>query len=79
MSSNTNTNTNTNINIGGKIQNSTSYIKRFANSLNYPIRNAVQPIFAKGISPYPSLGFINIKSFNNFDSTSQISALTSTL
>jgi hypothetical protein len=69
---------NANINVGGKIQNSTSYIKRFANSLNYPIRNAVLPIFAKAIAPYPSLGMINIKSFNNFDSTSQISSLTST-
>jgi hypothetical protein len=64
-----------NINYGGKISNSTAYVKRLTNSLNYPIRNGYLPIFVKASSPYPSIGIYNIKSFNNFDSTSPLSSL----
>lgn len=68
-------NTSANVNYGGKISNSTAYVKRLTNSLNYPIRNGYLPIFVKATAPYPSIGYYNIKSFNNFDSTSQVSSL----
>ena len=68
--------TSVNVNYGSKIANTTSYIKRFQNSLNYPIRNANLAIFVKATPPYPSLGYYNIKSFNNFDRTTLASSLT---
>jgi hypothetical protein len=70
------TNSSSNANYGGKISNRTSYIKDFANSINYPIRNAYLPIFVKATTPYSPLGTF-IKSFNNYDKIIRLSSLSS--
>ena len=71
-----NSSINLNVNYGGKIGTQTSYIKDFQNSLNYPIRNDVMPVFVKAFDPYGPFGNY-VKFFNNYTSISKKSSLTS--
>ena len=67
---------NVNVNYGGKIGTQTCYVKDFQNSLNYPIRNDVMPVFVKAFDPYSPYGNY-VKFFNNFNSISTKSSITS--
>ena len=66
---------NVNVNYGGKVGTPTCYIKDFQNSLNYPIRNVVLPVFVKAFDPYGPYGNY-IKFFNNYTSVSTKSSIT---